>query len=99
MPTAIQEMSDKELAGYLDDARREIFSLRCNYAVARSLQRPSRVGQLRRNIARALTIQRERELLRVKNEDERVSETIKPVQIKESRKKTKREKSSKKTKR
>ena len=68
MATAIKEMSDKELDSYLDDARRELLSLRSNYAVTRSLQKPSRIGQLKRNVARILTVKRERELLSAKNE-------------------------------
>ena len=54
--TNIHEMTDEELQKQLDTSRRELMELRFSYAVARSLQSPARVTQLRKNIARALTV-------------------------------------------
>jgi large subunit ribosomal protein L29 len=56
----IHEMTDEELQTQLANSRRELLDLRFGYAVARSLQNPSRVRQLRRHIARVLTVQNAR---------------------------------------
>lgn len=62
MATAYHEMTNEELDKQLDLARVELRNLRFTFAVARSLQSPARVGDLKKNIARILTIKRGREL-------------------------------------
>ncbi|MCR9142370.1 MAG: 50S ribosomal protein L29 [bacterium] len=57
MSANIHEMTDEELNKQLDSARKELLDLRFSYATARSLQSPARVGQLRKTIARCLTVQ------------------------------------------
>jgi ribosomal protein L29 len=60
MASAFHEMTDEELGKQLGEARRELVDLRFNFAVARSLQSPARVRMLKRNVARILTVQKER---------------------------------------
>jgi|YNPNPStandDraft_1061719.scaffolds.fasta_scaffold73446_2 large subunit ribosomal protein L29 len=55
----IRQWTDEELRAQLDQARRELFNLRFQQSVGH-LENPARVRQLRRDIARMLTIQRER---------------------------------------
>lgn len=57
MASTFHEMTDEELARQLAEARKEILESRFNFAVARSLQNPARVRQLKRNVARILTVQ------------------------------------------
>lgn len=57
----IRAMGDVELAEALDGARREIFNLRFQQA-RRQLADTSRLRQVRRDVARLLTAQRERAL-------------------------------------
>lgn len=57
MAANFHEMTDEELTTQLEQARRELMEMRFSYAVARSLQSPARVGQLRKTIARVLTVQ------------------------------------------
>ncbi len=56
----VHDMSDKDLATLLIKSRKELVGLRFSYASARSLPSPARVRLLRRNVARVLTIQIER---------------------------------------
>lgn len=58
--TSFHDMTDEELGKQLENARRELMDMRFNFAVARSLQNPSRVGQLKKNIARILTVRNAR---------------------------------------
>jgi len=51
-----------ELAGRLGDARRELFNLRFQLATGQ-LDNPARVGQVRHDVARILTVLRAREIL------------------------------------
>ena len=62
MACKFHEMTDSELDKQLELARSEIRELRFNYAVARSLQDPSRIRKLKRNNAKMLTIIKERQL-------------------------------------
>lgn len=62
MGSVFHEMTDEELDKQLVAARSELRELRFNYAVVRSLQDPARVGKLRRNVARILTVRKERGL-------------------------------------
>lgn len=57
----LREMNDEQLAFSLRDTRDELFRLRFQSATER-LDAPGTLRRLRRDIARILTIQREREL-------------------------------------
>ena len=57
----IRNMSDGELREHLATTRRELFGLRFQHATA-ELENTTSLKRAKREIARALTIQREREL-------------------------------------
>ena len=59
--TELREMDPDELEGMLADARQELFNLRFQH-VTGQLDNYSRLGQVRREIARVNTILREREI-------------------------------------
>jgi large subunit ribosomal protein L29 len=63
-PSAIREMSDEQLQHELREAQQSLFRLRVQAATERN-DVPSNIKKLRRNIARIITIQRERELSKV----------------------------------
>jgi large subunit ribosomal protein L29 len=63
-PSAIREMSDEQLQHELREAQQSLFRLRVQAATERN-DVPSNVKKLRRNIARIITIQRERDLSKV----------------------------------
>ena len=54
-------MSDDELVDQLAEARRELFNLRFQLATGQ-LDNTARMGQVRKNIARILTVLRDREI-------------------------------------
>jgi len=54
-------MSDEELAGHVNESRRELLNLRFQLATGQ-LDNPARIGRVRREIARALTLLRQRDL-------------------------------------
>ncbi len=56
-----RELSDNELAVRLDEARQELFNLRFQHATGQ-LDNSSRLGAVRKEIARLATLLREREL-------------------------------------
>jgi len=59
-------MSDAELVQELENAYRELFNLRQQKAIGKGVvERPHRIAELRKTIARIKTLLRERELLRV----------------------------------
>lgn len=58
-PSEIRVMSDEQLLERMDELREEWRQLRFDQAVGR-LQNTSRIGQIRRDIARIKTIQTER---------------------------------------
>lgn len=62
MAATFHEMNDEELSKQLEAARAEIRELRFTYAVARSLPNPARVGKLRKDVARIMTVRRARAL-------------------------------------
>ncbi len=64
MPTAhdLSMLDGDELTGRLGESRRELFNLRFQLATGQ-LDNPSRIGQVRRDVARMLTVLREREIL------------------------------------
>jgi large subunit ribosomal protein L29 len=57
----LREFDDEELGNKLTEARKELFNLRFQAATGR-LDNNARVGQVRKNIARYLTVQRAREI-------------------------------------
>jgi large subunit ribosomal protein L29 len=63
MPTAseLRELDEDELQTRLDNGRKELFNLRFQAATGR-LDNSARVTEVRREIARVLTVQREREI-------------------------------------
>jgi large subunit ribosomal protein L29 len=69
MPSAadIRELDDEELVNKLLEARKELFNLRFQAATGR-LDNNSRVTQVRRDIARLMTVQRAREIELVESE-------------------------------
>lgn len=59
--TDLREMSDEQLSFDLAETRKKLFELRFQSATER-LDTPSQLRKLRRQIARILTLQRQREL-------------------------------------
>jgi large subunit ribosomal protein L29 len=57
----LRDLSDTELREHLQTARRELFGLRFQHATS-ELENTTGLKRAKREIARALTIQREREL-------------------------------------
>jgi large subunit ribosomal protein L29 len=60
-PKQIRELTEAEAQARLRDLRQELFNLRLQQQAAR-LDRPSRMREVRRDIARVETILRERQL-------------------------------------
>jgi large subunit ribosomal protein L29 len=61
-PADLRDMSDNELAEHIKTARRELFGLRFQHATA-ELDNTAGLRRAKRELARALTIQHERELI------------------------------------
>ncbi len=57
----LRELADDELVERLDENREELFNLRFQ-AVSNQLDNPRRIGEVKREIARILTVQRERSI-------------------------------------
>lgn len=57
----IRELSNEEILSKIEDAKEELFNLRFKQATG-SLEKPSRITELRKLVARMKTILREREL-------------------------------------
>jgi large subunit ribosomal protein L29 len=57
----LRDLSDGELAEHVSTARRELFGLRFQHATG-ELDNTAGLNRAKREIARALTVQREREL-------------------------------------
>jgi len=57
----IRELTDAEAQAKLRDLRQELFNLRLQQQTAR-LERPSRIREVRRDMARIQTVLRQREL-------------------------------------
>ena len=57
----IRELSNEELLSKIEEAKQELFNLRFQQATG-SLEKPSRINELRKLVARMKTILREREL-------------------------------------
>jgi len=59
--TELRELPDEELLGRIDAAKEELFNLRFQLATGQ-LDNPSRLKQVRHDLARIATVLREREL-------------------------------------
>ena len=59
--TEVHGMADDQLAEFVGRARQEVFNLRFQHATGQ-LENTARVGQAKRDLARALTVARERDL-------------------------------------
>ena len=57
----VQQLNDDELKVELDRLRRHLFDLR-SQAVTEKLENPAMITKARRDVARILTVQRQREL-------------------------------------
>ncbi len=67
--TELRELSDAELIEKHDQFKQELFDLRFAL-VTGQLDNPTRLGQARRNVARVLTVQRERALTAERTEQQ-----------------------------
>lgn len=63
-PAELRDLSDQELEKKLRELKEELFNLRFQ-KVTGQLENPARIREVRRDIARVLTIRRERELARL----------------------------------
>ena len=57
----LRELSTKELEGKIMETKKELFSLRMRQSTG-TLDKPSRIKELRKDVARMKTILREREI-------------------------------------
>lgn len=57
----LRQLSDKELQDKVIESKRELFDLRLKQSTG-SLEKPSKIRELRKEVARMKTILREREL-------------------------------------
>ena len=57
----LRSLKDDELKAKIADAKKELLELRMKKSTG-TLEKPSRINELRKGIARAMTILREREL-------------------------------------
>ena len=57
----LRELSDKDLIKKIDEFKEELFNLRFSQATG-NLEKPHRLNELRKAVARAKTILREREM-------------------------------------
>lgn len=61
MGSIVHEIGDEEIKAKLDQSRSELRELRFTYALTRALPKPHRVNELKKNVARYLTVLKERE--------------------------------------
>ena len=57
----LRALSDEELNSRITEAKKELFDLRLKQSTG-SLEKPSRIRELRKNVARIKTILKEREI-------------------------------------
>ncbi|MCX7999473.1 MAG: 50S ribosomal protein L29 [Leptospiraceae bacterium] len=57
-----KDISDTEILEQIREARKNLRQLRFDFAVNKTLQSPSEIRNLKKKIARLLTLKREREL-------------------------------------
>ena len=60
-PSELRDLSDTELTEHLGTARRELFGLRFQHATG-ELDNTAGLARAKREVARALTVEREREI-------------------------------------
>jgi large subunit ribosomal protein L29 len=60
-PSELRDLSDAELADHIRTARRELFGLRFQHATG-ELDNTAGLARAKREVARALTVAREREI-------------------------------------
>ena len=60
-PSELRDLSDDELVHKLDEAKEELFNLRFQL-VTGQLDNPMRLNVMRKEVARILTVMREREI-------------------------------------
>ncbi|MBV9414315.1 MAG: 50S ribosomal protein L29 [Solirubrobacterales bacterium] len=65
-PSDVRDLTDGELREHIQTARRDLFGLRFQHATA-ELENTAGLKRAKREVARALTIARERELQRSEN--------------------------------
>lgn len=58
----LQGMEAEELAGKVHELKQELFHLRCQHALGR-IENPMRIRQVRKDVARAKTVLREKRAL------------------------------------
>ena len=58
--SSVREQSDDELRQMCEDTRRELIELRAKKGIGDSSEQPLRVRTLRRDLARTLTVMKER---------------------------------------
>lgn len=68
-PSELRDMSDAELREHIATSRRELFGLRFQHATG-ELDNTAGLRHAKREIARALTIARERELMTLSEEND-----------------------------
>ena len=68
-PNEIRALSDKELVEKLDELKSELFNLRFQHAI-NQLDNPVRIKEVKRDIARTLTVIRAKELESAKSQRE-----------------------------
>ncbi|MBQ4000004.1 MAG: 50S ribosomal protein L29 [Oscillospiraceae bacterium] len=68
-PSEIRALSDKELVEKLDELKSELFNLRFQHAI-NQLDNPVRIKEVKRDIARTLTVIRAKELESAKSQRE-----------------------------
>ncbi len=69
-PEEIRELGDTDIAQQIAELSEELFDLRMKSAYE-ELENPARIRQLRRDLARLKTIQRERELAGARSAEEK----------------------------
>ena len=57
----IRKLSNEDIVKQIESAKEELFNLRFNQATG-NLEKPSRINELRKQVARLKTVLREREL-------------------------------------
>ncbi len=62
----IRELSSKELEGKIVESKKELFDLRMKQSTG-TLEKPSKINELRKTVARMKTVLRERELEEANN--------------------------------
>jgi large subunit ribosomal protein L29 len=59
--TQVHDLDDGQLVDFVDSSRKELFNLRFQHATGQ-LENTARLGQAKRDLARALTVARQRGL-------------------------------------